>query len=58
MVSITRFKNSFLVTTSYEGSDDEKELKPIPIVNNNKNVNVVTDSESDGNVENDNNFFL
>ena len=32
---------------SYEGSDDEEELKTVPVENNNNNVNVVSDSDSD-----------
>ena len=43
---------------SYEGPDDDEELKPIPVANNNKsNNNVVSDSNSDDNIEKDQNVF-
>ena len=39
-----KFENPILVTTSYEGSNDEKELKMVPIItHNNNNSNVVCD---------------
>ena len=33
------------MTASYEGLDEEKELETIPLVINNSNVNVVSDSD-------------
>ena len=43
---------------SYEGLDHEEEFKTFPIVNNNNIVNVVSDSDSDDNIKNENdNFF-
>ena len=46
---------------SYEGSDDEEELKMVPVMINNNNVNVVSNSNSDSSKDdfknNDNNFF-
>ena len=47
-----------LVTTSYEGVDEEKELEPVSIINNNNNVNIVNDSNSANNIKNNNNNFL
>ena len=39
-------ENSVLVTTSYEGSDEEEELKLVPLVHQNSNYyNVVSDSK-------------
>ena len=52
-----------VVTTSYEGLDDnEEQLKTLPIVvTNNNKVNVVSDSDSDSSEEdfknNEDNFF-
>ena len=44
-----------LVTTSYEGLDDEEKLKMVEIINENKNIsNVVSDSDSDNDNDNDN----
>ena len=40
-----------VLTTSYEGSDEEEELKTVPVVNNNNTVNVVSNSDSDSNEE-------
>ena len=48
-----------MVTTSYEGSDEEEEFNPVPIVNqHNISCNIVSDSksESDDN-EMEENFF-
>ena len=40
---------------SCEGSDDDKELKAVPVVNNNNNnVNVVTDFNSHNDIKHDN----
>ena len=36
-----------VLNTIYEGSNDEEELKIVPLDNNNDNVNVVSDSDSD-----------
>ena len=47
-----------LVTTCYEGSNDEEELIPVPIVNNNNNVNVASDFNTDNNIKNNNNNFF
>ena len=47
--------------TSYEGSDDEKELEVVPVDNNNNGVNVVSDSDSESSNseldKNDENIF-
>ena len=46
---------------SYEGSDDEEELKKVPVDNKNNNVNIVSDSDSDSSDEdfkNNDGFFL
>ena len=51
----TKVEKSILLTISYEGLDSEEELEPIPIVNNNNNINLVGDSNSDDDIENDNN---
>ena len=46
----SKVEKPVLVTISYEGLDDEEELKQVPIVNqNNNNYNVVGDSDSDNN---------
>ena len=41
-----------VLNTSYEGSDDEKELEIVPIDNNDNNINVVSDSDNDSSDEN------
>ena len=50
-----------VVTTSYEGLDEEEEPETVHVVINNSNVNVVSDSKTDfseEDFENDNeNFF-
>ena len=43
----TQVEKPVVVTTSYEGSDEEEELKMVPVVNNNNSVNIVSDSNSD-----------
>ena len=57
----TKVEKPAVVTKSYEGSDEEEELKMVPIVINNKSVNIVSDSESDSSKDsiknNDDNFF-
>ena len=44
---------SVMVTISYEGSDEEEELKMVPIISINNNINIVSDSNSD---DSDNNI--
>ena len=57
----TKVDKPVVVTTSYEGSDEEEELETVHIVTNNSNVNVVSDSDSDSSEEdfenNNDNFF-
>ena len=43
----TQVEKPVVVTTSYEGSDMEEELKKVPVVNNNNSINIVSDSNSD-----------
>ena len=43
---------------SYEGWDDEKELKTDPVVNESKNSNVASDSNGKSNDEEAENTFL
>ena len=46
------------MTESYEGLDDDEEFGTIPVVNNNNNVSVISNSNSDDNIKKDNkNFF-
>ena len=49
------------LNTSYEGSDNEEELEIVPVDNNNNDVNVVSDSNSESSDEdlknNDKNIF-
>ena len=40
----TKVDKPVVVTTSYEGSDEEEELETVPVVINSNNVNVVSDS--------------
>ena len=47
----TRADKPVVVTTSYQGLDEEEELKTIPIFNNNNNVNIVSDSYTDSSEE-------
>ena len=58
----TKVDKPVVVTMSYEGSDNEEELKIVPIVTNNNNVNVVSDSSSDSSEEvfknNENDFLM
>ena len=57
----TKVEKPVSVTTSYEGSNDEEEFKTIPVINNNNNVNIVSDSNSDDSLDDikntDDNFF-
>ena len=50
-----------VVTTSYEGLDDEEELETVPVAINNNNVNIVSNSDSDSSKDdfenNNDNFF-
>ena len=51
----SKVKKPVLVTMSYEGLDEEEELKMVPIINNNNNNNnIVSASDSDTDIENDN----
>ena len=43
-----------MLTTSDEGSDDEEDLKPVPIFNDKNNVKLVTDSDSEDETNKDN----
>ena len=47
MVSTLRLKKPAALILSYEGLDEEEGLKIVPIENNNNDVNVVSDSNSD-----------
>ena len=52
-----RLQNLVLITITYEGPDDEEELKTVPVINNiNNNYNGVIDSES--NHDNEGNLFV
>ena len=54
----SKVEKPILNTTSYEGSNDEEELKTVPIVNeNNINNNVVSDSDNDSKNENQEYLF-
>ena len=53
-----KVKKLVLVTTYYEGSDDNEELETVPIVSQNNNYcNVVSNSNNDSDDENQENFF-
>ena len=43
----TKVEKPAVLTMSYEGLDEEEEPKMVPVVINNSNVNVVSDSNSD-----------
>ena len=47
----TKVANPVVVTMSYEGLDEEKELETVPVVINNNNINIVTDSKTDSSEE-------
>ena len=47
----TQVEKPMVVTTSYEGSDKEEELEMVPIVNHNKNINIIRYSDSDSSEE-------
>ena len=49
----SKVEKPVLVTMSYDGSDEEEELKMVPIViQNNNNYNVVSDLDNGSNDEN------
>ena len=53
-----KVKKPVLVTTSYKGSNDEEDLKTVPVVDNNNKINILTDSKTDDNIKNSTkNFF-
>ena len=54
----TKVKKPALVTMSYEGQDNEEELKMVPVINNNNNLNVVSDPNNYDDIKNDNNNFF
>ena len=57
----SKVEKSVVLNMSYEGSDDEEELKTVPVDNKNNNVNVVSDSNSDSSdkgFENNEEIFL
>ena len=54
----TKVEKPVLVTTSYEGLNDEEEFEMFPIVDNNVIVHIVIDSASLDNIENENKNFL
>ena len=47
-----------LVVMRYEGSDNYEELRTAPVVNTKNNVNIVSDSNNDDDIENDNKTFF
>ena len=57
----TKVDKPAVVTMSYEESDKKEELETVPVVLNNNNVNVVSDSNTNPNKEDfkndDDNFF-
>ena len=46
-IEYTKVEKPVLVTMSYEGLNDEEELKMVSIVNENNNVNKITDIKND-----------
>ena len=50
----SKVEKPVMVTTSYEGSDEEKELEKVPVINNYDNINVITNSYSENDIKNDN----
>ena len=54
----SKVKKPVLVTMSYERSDDEDELETVPIISKNNNYNVISDSNSDNNIKNDNKIMF
>ena len=57
----TKVKKCAVLTMSYEQSDEEQEPKMVPVIINDNNMNVVSDSNSDSSEEdfenNEDNFF-
>ena len=51
----TKVEKTVVLTTSYEGSDEEEELEAVPVINSNYNINVVSNSDSDSIEEDVNN---
>ena len=47
----SKVEKPVVLTMTYEGPDDEEELKIVPIENNNINVNIVSNSNSDSSDE-------
>ena len=43
----TKVEKPSVLTMSYEGSDEEEEPEMVSVVINNKNINVVSNSDSD-----------
>ena len=57
----SKVEKPVILNTSYEGSDDEEELKIVPVDNKNNDVKVVSHSNSDSSdedFENNKEFFL
>ena len=46
-----------MVASSYEGFDNEEQYKTVPIIHNDNNGNVVSDSNNNDNIENESNNF-
>ena len=57
----TQVEKPVVVTSSYEGSDEEEKLKRVSLVSNNDSLDIVSDSNSDSSDEdfknNEDNFF-
>ena len=57
----TKVEKPAVLTTSYEESDEEEELKTVSVVNSNNNINVVSNSDSESSEEdvksNEDNFL-
>ena len=57
----TQVEKPVVMITSYEGSDEEEELKTVPIIKNNNSINIVSDFDSDSSEEDfensEDNFF-
>ena len=54
----SKIEKPVLITTSYEGSNDQDELKTVSMISSNNNYNVVTNFDNLFNVKNDSiNFF-
>ena len=56
-IEYSKVEKPVLVTTSYEGLDDEEELKMVPVVNqSNNHSNAISNFNSDSNNENQENL--